>query len=105
MKRSIFRRIFAVLLTLTGVGGLFTVFWLLPWMVREFDQHWVEQHSEQAQWEATQGRIRSLGWWHDDFGPVGSYGDEAWAEWIIEKMVQGGSQRDCGSGHKDSAME
>lgn len=107
MKRPILRRIFAVLLMLVGAGGLFTVTWPLPWLVRELDHDWAGQHSEQAQWEATQGRIRFLGWWHDDFGPVGSYGDKAWAEWIMERMVQEGGQGqgECEIGHKDVAME
>ncbi len=105
MKRPILRRIFAVLLMLVGAGGLFTVFWLLPWMVRSHDYEWLEQHSEQARWEHTQNRIRKLGWQHDDSGLVGAYGDKVWAEWIIGRLPQEGDPRGCGCGHKVQALE
>jgi len=105
MKRPKLRRIIAVLLMLAGAGGLFTVFWMLPWMLRSYDWHWLRRHSEQATWEHTQDYVHRFGWRHDDFSPVGAYGDRQWAEWIMERMLEEGPQSDCGAGHKDSAFE
>lgn len=99
------RRIFAVLLMLAGAGGLFTVFLLLPYMARSYDWKWLGQHSAQAQWEYTQDYIRQFGWRHDDAGEVGVCGGEEWAEWIMARLPIEHDPRECGSGHKVSALK
>ena len=80
-------------------------FWLLP-VAQRSDPHWHEQFSRMAYWKQVQKQIRSYGWTHDDFDPVGHYGDKGWAVWIMSKAEAGQAIANCGSiGHKDAAMK
>jgi hypothetical protein len=105
MKRFLTSRVFAAVLVLAGAGGLFVVFWLLPYLGRDYDGEWLGQHSLQARWEHTQNRIRRFGWQHDDFRDVGQYGNKQWAEWIVERLTEDGNPGDCGAGHRLQALE
>jgi hypothetical protein len=77
--------------------------WLLP-LSQRFDTLWEDRLSRHAYWDEQQKSIRRFGWYHDDFGPVGHCGDEAWARWIIKRIEAGEKIGECGNGHKDSAL-
>jgi hypothetical protein len=97
--------------SLRGLGGFLLLascivaflwfYWLAP--VRHIpDFQWWEMHSEKAQWKEVQTRIHRVGWFHDDSGPVGWWGDKNWAAWIINHIEAGQNLWDYG--HKDSAL-
>jgi hypothetical protein len=105
MKRLWIGPVISVLLIMSGAGGLITVFWLLPYMVRPYDNHWLVRRSELGRWEFTQNYIRRFGWRHDDSGPVGAHGGKEWAAWIMDRVRDGPDPRGCESGHKTTALK
>ena len=94
------------ILILLGIVALcFVQFWIEP-MCRRKDPVFYRKLSKKAYWDYIQNNIHEHGWTHDDFSPVGDYGNEKWAEWIMDKALKGESISDCGEiGHKDAAME
>ncbi len=101
-----------IILTTAGIlflvfgGGLFS-FWHL-WMLaqsRRIDPQWVYSHSREEFWRVAQEDIPRYGWMHDDGFTVGNWGDENWANWIIDQAEEGKNIAGCMNGHLDSALK
>ena len=103
--RNIILCISGIILIIIGVGiSCCWYFWLLP-MAQRYDPLWHDQFTKKAYWDYIQNYIHRYGWTHDDFEPVGNYGDKNWAKWIMDKAAAGAELDDCGNvGHKDSAL-
>jgi hypothetical protein len=94
-----------VLLCIAAVAICGWFFWLVP-VVRRYDPLWQEQFTRKAYWKEVQKQIHRYGWTHDDFDPVGHYGDKGWADWIMRQAEAGQRIANCGSiGHKDAALK
>jgi hypothetical protein len=93
------------ILLATGTALAFLwFFWMLPLRHLLDYNGWSARHSAKAHWEETQKQIARVGWFHDNFGYVGAYGDKAWAARIIRRFKPGQDISSCGASHKDSAL-
>jgi hypothetical protein len=104
-KTIVLRTTGAVLICASVLVTGFWFLWLVP-VTRRSDPLWEEQFTRKAYWSELQKQIRRYGWMHDDFGPVGLYGDEVWVNWIMSKAEAGEKIANCGNiGHKDQALK
>ena len=101
IQRTVGFLLICVSLTVVAVWFL----WLVPFVHRS-DPRWQERFTRKAYWDEVQKQIRRYGWTHDDFDPVGHYGDKLWAVWIMDRAKAGQAIANCGSiGHKDAALK
>lgn len=98
-------RVVGGVLILFGLGiSALWYFWFLP-IAQRNDPLWHAQFTKKAYWNYIQNYIHRHGWTHDDFEPVGNYGDRNWAKWIMDKAAAGAELNNCGNvGHKDGAL-